>query len=107
MTRPRRCVVAFGDNLDQLIAPRKPGFAFEIGAMGSPRQNFSKEAYGRQGYTSVVDRVQALWLEGRRDDAAALIRDEFVLQTNLLGTEQMVRQRLRTYRDAGVTTLHV
>ena len=100
-------VVAFGADLDRLIAPRKPGFAFEIGAMGSPRQNFYKDAYGRQGYESVVERVQALWLEGRRDDAAALIPDEFVLQANLLGTEQMVRQRLRTYRDAGVTTLHV
>jgi alkanesulfonate monooxygenase SsuD/methylene tetrahydromethanopterin reductase-like flavin-dependent oxidoreductase (luciferase family) len=57
-------VVAFGDDLDRLIAPRKPGFAFEIGAMGSPRQNFYKDAYRRQGYASVVDRVQTLWLEG-------------------------------------------
>lgn len=100
-------VVAFGDDLDQLIAPRKPGFAFEIGAMGSPHKNFYKQAYGRQGYARVVEQVQALWLEGRRDDAAALIPDEFVLQANLLGTDQMVRGRLRTYRDAGVTTLHV
>jgi F420-dependent oxidoreductase-like protein len=100
-------VVAFDDDLDRLIAPRKPGFAFEIGAMGSPRQNFYKEAYRRQGYASIVERVQALWLDGRRDEAAALIPDEFVLQANLLGTEQMVKQRLRTYRDAGVTTLHV
>jgi F420-dependent oxidoreductase-like protein len=100
-------VVAFGDDLDQLIARRKPGFAFEIGAMGSPGQNFYKDAYARQGYASVVERVQALWLEGRRDEAAALIPDEFVLQANLVGTEQMVRQRLRTYRDAGITTLHV
>ena len=54
-----------------------------------------------------MERVQALWLDGHRDEAAALIPDEFVLQANLLGTEQMVRKRLRTYRDAGVTTLHV
>jgi len=100
-------VVAFGDDLDTLIAPRKPGFAFEIGAMGSARQNFYKQAYARQGYASLAERVQALWLKGRRDEAAALIPDEFVLQANLLGTAQMVRQRVRTYRDAGITTLHV
>lgn len=99
-------VVAFGDDLDRLIAPRKPGFAFEIGAMGSRDHNFYKEAYERQGYGAVVQRVQTLWLEHRRDEAAALIPDEFVLQANLLGTEEMVKQRIRVYRDAGVTTLH-
>jgi F420-dependent oxidoreductase-like protein len=100
-------VVAFGDDLDRLIAPRKPGFAFEIGAMGSRDRNFYKEAYERQGYAEVVQQVQRLWLERRRDEAAALIPDEFVLRANLLGTEEMVKQRIGVYRDAGVTTLHV
>ncbi len=100
-------VVAFSDDLDRLIAPRKPGFAFEIGAMGSPRQNFYKDAYARQGYPELVERVQALWLERRRDEAAALIPDEFVIKSNLLGTDAMVAQRIRVYRDAGVTTIRV
>jgi F420-dependent oxidoreductase-like protein len=99
-------VVAFGDDLDRLIAPRKPGFAFEIGAMGSRDHNFYKEAYERQGYGPLVQQVQTLWREHRRDEAAATIPDDFVLRANLLGTEEMVTQRLRVYRDAGVTTLH-
>ncbi|HEV8439589.1 MAG TPA: LLM class flavin-dependent oxidoreductase [Methylomirabilota bacterium] len=99
-------VVAFGDDLDRLIAPRKPGFAFQIGAMGSRDHNFYKEAYERQGYGAVAQRVQTLWLEHRREEAADLIPDEFVLKANLLGTEQMVKERLRVYREAGVTTLH-
>jgi F420-dependent oxidoreductase-like protein len=100
-------VVAFGDDLDRLIAPRKPGFAFEIGAMGSRDHNFYKEAYERQGHAEVVQQVQRLWLDRRRDEAAALIPDEFVLRANLLGTEEMVKERIRVYRNAGVTTLHV
>ncbi len=99
-------VVAFSDDVDALIAPRKPGFAFEIGAMGSPKQNFYKDAYARQGYADLAGRVQALWLERRRDEAAALIPDEFVLKSNLLGTDAMVKERIRVYRDAGVTTIH-
>jgi len=99
-------VVAFGDDLGRLVAPRKPGFAFQIGAMGSREHNFYKEAYERQGYGEVVQRVQTLWFEHRRDEAASLIPDEFVLRANLLGTEEMVKQRIRVYRDAGVTTLH-
>ncbi len=100
-------VVAFSDDLDNLIAARKPGFAFEIGAMGSRQRNFYKDAYARQGYGELVERVQALWLAGRRDEAAALIPDEFVIKSNLLGTDAMVKQRIRVYRDAGVTTLRV
>ncbi|WBL37125.1 LLM class flavin-dependent oxidoreductase [Tepidiforma flava] len=100
-------VVQFGDDLQRLTAPRKPGFAFEIGAMGSRQRNFYKDAYARQGYADLVERVQALWLERRRDEAAALIPDEFVLEANLLGTPAMVRDRIRAYRDAGVTTIQV
>src|SRR5437588_8824413 len=33
-------VVAFSDDVDSLIAPRKPGLAFTLGAMGSRQHNF-------------------------------------------------------------------
>ena len=36
-----------------------------------------------------------------------MVPDEMVLQTNLLGTEAMVKDRIRAYRDAGVTTIRV
>ena len=100
-------VVQFGDDLAALVAPRKPGFAFEMGAMGSPEQNFYRNAYARQGYADLGEEVLRLWLDGKRDEAAALIPDEFVIMSNLLGTDDMVRDRIRAYRDHGVTTLRV
>ena len=99
--------VAFSDNVEQLIPPRKPGLAFTLGAMGSRQHNFYNDAYRRAGYQDAAVDVQRLWLEGRREDAAARVPDELVLKTNLLGTEAMVRDRIRAYRDAGVTTLRV
>ena len=100
-------VVQFGDDLNALVQPRKPGFAFEMGAMGSPEQNFYRDAYARQGYADLGTEVLRLWLDGKRDAAAALIPDEFVIQSNFLGTDDMVRERIRAYRDNGVTTLRV
>jgi alkanesulfonate monooxygenase SsuD/methylene tetrahydromethanopterin reductase-like flavin-dependent oxidoreductase (luciferase family) len=100
-------VVEFGDDLDALIAPRKPGFAFEMGAMGSPEHNFYRDAYVRQGYGELTEEVLRLWLDRRRDEASALIPDEFVIKSNLLGTNEMVAARIRTYRDAGITSLRV
>jgi F420-dependent oxidoreductase-like protein len=99
--------VEFGDDLQRLIEPRKPGLAFTLGAMGSRRHNFYNQAFQRAGYEDVAKEVQRLYLEGRRQDAADLVPDEMVTGSNLLGTPAMVKDRIRAYRDAGVTTLRV
>jgi F420-dependent oxidoreductase-like protein len=100
-------VAALGDDVEKLIAPRKPGLAFSLGAMGSRRINFYNDAYRRAGYADVAAEVQRLWLEGRRDEAAARVPDELVLKTNLLGTTAMIRERLALYRRAGIRTIRV
>jgi hypothetical protein len=99
--------VAFGDDVERLIAARKPGLAFTLGAMGSRQHNFYNDAFRRAGYEDAAREVQRLWMDGKRDEAAARVPDELALKTNLLGTGAMVRERLATYRRAGVTTLRV
>jgi F420-dependent oxidoreductase-like protein len=81
------------------------GYAFTIGAMGSKEHNFYNAAFTRQGYGADVEAVQALWLAGRREEAADRVPVELGARTNLIGTPAMIAQRLRLYRDAGVTTL--
>ena len=100
-------VVAFSDDVARLAASRKPGLAFTLGAMGSRQHNFYNDAFRRAGYDDVAREVQRLWLAGKRDEAAARVPDELALKTNLIGTDAMVRRRVETYRDAGVTTLRV
>ena len=100
-------VVSFSDDVERLIPPRKPGLAFTLGAMGSRQHNFYNDAYRRAGYDDVAREVQRLWLEGRREDATARVPDELVLKTNLLGTDAMVRERLRRYHAAGIDSVRV
>ena len=99
--------VAFGDDLDALVEPLKPGMAFTLGAMGSPKTNFYNEAYRRGGWQDAATEVQQLWVAGKRDEAAARVPAEMVIQANLLGDDATVNARIRSYRDAGVTTLRV
>jgi hypothetical protein len=73
--------------------------------MGSRDKNFYKDAFDRQGFGDEVAEVQRLWLEGKREEAADRVPVEIGLKTNLLGPPSMVKERLRIYRDAGVTTL--
>jgi F420-dependent oxidoreductase-like protein len=99
--------LAFGDDVERLIAARKPGLAFTLGAMGSRQHNFYNDAFKRAGYVDAALEVQRLWLEGKREDAAARVPDELAVKVNLLGTEAMVRERVDVYRRAGITTLRV
>ncbi len=100
-------VVAFSDDIERLIPPRKPGLAFTLGAMGSRQHNFYNDVYRRAGYEDVALEVQDLWFRKQREAAAARIPDELVLKTNLIGTEDMVRERIRAHRAAGVNALRV
>ena len=99
--------VEFGDDVESLIATRRPGIAFSLGAMGSATENFYNDAYRRAGFEDAGTKVQALWLSGDRAAAAEAVPDELVLRTNLIGTAAMVADRIRAYRDAGITTLRV
>lgn len=96
-----------GDNVEQMIEARRPAMAFTLGGMGSAKTNFYNDAFKRAGYADEAVEVQSLWVDGKKDQAIRAVPDEMVLKTSLIGTEDMVRERLRAYRDAGVTTLRV
>ena len=95
------------DDVERLIDERRPAMAFTLGAMGSPKTNFYNDAYCRAGYEDAAKEVQGLWVAGKRDQAVAAVPDDLVLKANLIGTEDMVRARLRAFRDAGVNTLRI
>jgi F420-dependent oxidoreductase-like protein len=90
------------DALRAMVAGRKKELAFSLGGMGSASVNFYNDAYSRQGWAEVAAEVRERWQAGDRDGAAALVTDDMVLATTLIGTEPMVRERLRVWRDAGV-----
>ena len=90
---------------EDVISRHARGYAFTFGAMGSKEHNFYVDAFARQGYEDDVKAVQQLWLDGKRDEAAARVPLEIGEKTNLLGTPEMIKARLRLYRDCGVTTL--
>ena len=94
-------------DLARTLASRKKELAFSLGGMGTATANFYNDAYSRQGWAEVAAEVRARWQAGDRDGAAALVTDEMILATTLIGTEDMVRARLRAWREAGVDTVRL
>lgn len=102
--------VAFAEDEDALramLASRKKELAFSLGGMGSATTNFYNNAYSRQGWAEAAAAVREHWQAGDRIGAAELVTDDMVLATTLIGTEQMVRERLRVWRDTGVNTVRL
>lgn len=85
----------------------RPVLALYIGGMGSRAQNFYNQLVMRYGFEEAAQKIQDLYLEGRKDDAAAAIPDELIDMVSLCGPRDVVRDRLSAFRDAGVGTLMI
>jgi F420-dependent oxidoreductase-like protein len=85
----------------------RPLLALYIGGMGAKGRNFYNTLVSRYGYEAEAEAIQDLYLDGKKEEAAALVPDELLELTNLCGSEGFVRDRIAAFRDAGVTVLNV
>jgi F420-dependent oxidoreductase-like protein len=99
--------LAIGDDVTALRELARPGFALYIGGMGARGRNFYYDLACRFGYEREAKQIQDHYLEGRKDEAAALVPAELVEKTALIGPHGYVAERLAAFREAGVTTLNV
>ena len=97
----------FTEDIESAGKRHARGYGFTFGAMGSLKNNFYKNAYARQGYGEAVDAVQRLWKDGRREEARELVPVDLALKSNLIGTPNIIKDRIKLYQDIGITTLKV
>jgi len=99
--------LVIGDNVDERLAWVKPQLALYIGGMGAKGRNFYHNLATRYGYGEVADRIQELYLSGRKREATDLVPDELVRGMSLVGPRGFIAERLSAFAQAGVTTLLV
>jgi hypothetical protein len=80
-------------------------YALYFGGMGAKKTNFHANVPIRMGYGDMVEEVQGLYLEGKKDEAAAAIPFELIEQMSLIGPEDKIRHDLEAWRDSCVTTI--
>jgi F420-dependent oxidoreductase-like protein len=97
--------VAIGDDVEPLLDLVRPALALYIGGMGARGKNFYNDLAVRYGYEAEAKEIQDLYLEGRRDAAAAAVPEELVRSASLIGPASYVAERVAAFAEAGVTTL--
>src|SRR5215212_8141723 len=95
------------DDIDKARDVMRPLLALYVGGMGSRDKNFYNALVRRYGFEQAADEVQDLYLEGKKEEAAAALPPELIDMTSICGPRDRVKERIGVYRDAGVGTLMI
>lgn len=93
------------DDVQAALEFAKIPLAFYIGGMGAKDKNFHLDLIGRLGYAEQAEKVQELFLDGRRQEAIRAVPDDLADSISLLGPLDRIKERLQLWRDSPVTTL--
>jgi F420-dependent oxidoreductase-like protein len=94
-------------DVKKAIDAEKPELALYVGGMGAKGKNFHKERMVERGYGAAADRIQELYLAGRKDEAIAAVPDDYIDEGALIGPPERIRQRWPAWRDSGLTRLAI
>ena len=96
-----------GDAADRVHDLSRPATALYWGGMGARDKNFYNTIARKYGYEAEAGEIQDLYLDGKKDEAAAAVPRDFLERSSLVGPESYVRERLGAWKEAGVTVLNV
>ncbi len=95
------------DDLEVGYSVVKPQLALYVGGMGAKGKNFYNNLIRRYGYEDEAERIQSLYLEGKKMEATAAVPDALADEVALIGPRERIAERLEAWRASGVTTLMV
>jgi F420-dependent oxidoreductase-like protein len=99
--------VVLGDDVERCADFLRPMYALYFGGMGARDKNFHRDVAVRMGYEEEALRITDLYLDGKKDEAAAAVSTELVEQLALIGPADKVRHDLGAWRESIVTTMLV
>ncbi len=99
--------IAEGEERKQILDFTRHMVALYVGGMGARGRNFYNDLFSRYGYEAEAKEIQDLYLDGKKDEAAAKVPFDFLEETNLVGSESFIKERIAAFEEAGVTMLNI
>lgn len=97
--------VVIGDDIEAAADVIRPHLALYIGGMGARDLNFHHEVFVRMGYDAEAKHIQDLYLDGKKDEAAAAVPLRLVEDVALVGPVAKIRDELARWRESLLTTM--
>ena len=96
-----------GDEQKKILDLARPNTALYVGGMGARGKNFYNDICRGYGYEQEAVDIQDLYLDGKKDEAAARVPGEWLELSNLVGPKSYIKERIGAFKEAGVTVLSV
>ncbi len=100
-------VVNLTDDVEKGLLPVKGMLALYVGGMGAKDQNFHKALISRFGFEAEANKIQELFLAGKKEEAMMAVPDQLADEISLVGSKERIRDRLQAWRETPVTSLLV
>jgi F420-dependent oxidoreductase-like protein len=92
--------LAMGDDIEACRVPIRRHLALYIGGMGAPGKNFYNDYAKRLGFEEAAEKMQQLYLTGKKAEAEAAVPEELIDAIALVGPAGRIRERLSVWKDA-------
>ena len=99
--------VIINDDVEEALIPLKRSLALYIGGMGAKSRNFHNELVKRMGFEREAEKIQDLFLAGKKDEAAQAVPTQLADEISLTGPVDRIKDRLNAWRETPVTSLLV
>jgi F420-dependent oxidoreductase-like protein len=93
------------DDIDAAADMLRPFYALYFGGMGAKGRNFHANVAIRLGYEAEVEEIADLYLDGKKDEAAAKVPRQLIEEMSLIGPKDKIRDDLAKWHESIVTTL--
>ena len=91
--------IRVGGDLEKLRDACRPELALYIGGMGAREKNFYNDYARAMGFAGEAKKIQDLYLDGKKNEAAALVPDKLIDQIALLGMPERIKDRMQAWKD--------
>ena len=99
--------VIINENVEEALVPLKHSLALYIGGMGAKSRNFHNELVKRMGFEEAAERIQDLYLAGKKDEAMLAVPTELADEISLVGSVDRIKDRLNAWKETPVSSLLV
>ncbi len=92
--------IKLGDDVQACRDAIRPELALYIGGMGARAKNFYNDVAIKLGFAEAAKTIQDLYLDGKKNEAAAAVPDALVDAISLCGPAARIKDRLGAWKDA-------
>jgi alkanesulfonate monooxygenase SsuD/methylene tetrahydromethanopterin reductase-like flavin-dependent oxidoreductase (luciferase family) len=97
--------IVLNDDVEVAANLIRPSIALYIGGMGAKAMNFHANLFASMGYEAEVQKIQELFLDGRKAEAMAAVPTRLIEDIALIGPGAKIRDELQRWEQTVITSL--